>query len=507
SGTLSGVVAYDSRHKSPEFALETALVLAANGIKAYLFRALRPVPQLSFAVRQLGATTGVMITASHNPSEYNGYKVYWSDGGQVVPPHDKGIIARVRQVTSLEQVKWMPLREAEQKGLLEWLGPEIDESFLEAVAEQVIQPDVVPEAAADFGVVFTPIHGTGATLVPPALERLGVTRLDVLASQKDPDPEFSTVKSPNPEERAALELAIEQALRTDASLVIATDPDCDRMAIASRCHDGTFELLNGNQIGSIFCHYVLGRLSDRGALPARPVIIKTIVTTELQRAIAESFGVGVIDTLTGFKYIGEQIRLFETAGDDSPNFVCGGEESYGYLIGTHARDKDAVVASQLIAEIAAWCALNDRTLGDYLEEIFRTYGLYLESLRSMTLKGIQGAGQISRLMEAFRVKPPEEISGSRVTGWWDLASGLRTDRVTGQKTKTALPSSNVLVFYLEDKGKVTMRPSGTEPKIKFYFGVVRQVEEGEEVAEARVEAQDRLDRLEADFMALVESFL
>ena len=502
----SGVIAYDSRHKSRSFALETALVLAGNGIKAYLFPDLRPTPLLSFAVRRLGATVGVVITASHNPPEYNGYKVYWSDGGQVVPPQDKGIIEQVRRVTSLEQVKWISRKEAEHKDLLEWLGPEIDEDFLAAVAGQAVQPEVVRRVADNLGVVYTPLHGTGVTLVPQALERLGVTRLDVLASQREPDPEFSTVESPNPEEKAALELAIARAEQTGAKLVIATDPDGDRMGIAYRRTDGEFELLNGNQIGSLFCHYLLGRLSEKGALPPNPVIIKTIVTSELQRAIAESFGVKVIDVLTGFKYIGEQIRLFE-AEKDGPSFICGGEESYGYLVGTYARDKDAVVSSQLIAEIAAWCENQGKTLGDYLDEIFRAFGVYLESLRSLTLKGRQGAEQIGRLMKVFRDRAPEQICGTPVVGCWDLASGLRTDLVTGKQTKTDLPSSNVLVFYLEDKGKVTMRPSGTEPKIKFYFGIVRPVGPSEEVAAARSQAKERLSRLEEDFMSLVEEAL
>ncbi|MBN2290756.1 MAG: phospho-sugar mutase [Candidatus Glassbacteria bacterium] len=505
-GGLSGVIAHDSRHKSAEFALETALVLAANGIKAYLFPELRPTPELSFAVRRLGATVGVVVTASHNPPEYNGYKVYWSDGGQVVPPQDKGIIERVRRITGLGQVKWISREEAERKGLLEWLGPRIDEDFLSAVAGQAVLPEVVRRVAADFGVVYTPLHGTGATLVPQALERLGITRLDVLAEQREPDPEFSTVKSPNPEEKAALELAIARAEKTGASLVIGTDPDCDRMGIAYRRADGEFELVNGNQIGSLFCHYLLSRLKEKGALPPKPVIIKTIVTTELQRAIAGSFGVEVIDVLTGFKYIGEQIRLFE-AEKDGRRFICGGEESYGYLVGTHARDKDAVVSSQMIAEIAAWCMDRGETLGDYLDSIYASYGVYLESLRSLTLKGIEGAQRIVRLMETFRHQAPEEISASRVVGSWDLASGQRTDLVSGQRTRTGLPSSNVLVFYLEDQGRVTMRPSGTEPKIKFYFGVVRPVGPGEDVAEAKQQAAGRLDRLAQDFMTLVEESL
>jgi phosphoglucomutase len=502
----SGVIACDSRHKSASFALETALVLAANGIKAYLFPELRPTPLLSFAVRHLGATVGVVITASHNPPEYNGYKVYWSDGGQVVPPHDTGIIEKVRRISGLGQVKWLTQKEAESKGLLEWLGSEVDEAFLAAVASQAVQPEVVSRVAENFGVVFTSLHGTGVTLVPKALERLGVTRLDVLASQREPDPEFSTVDSPNPEEKAALGLAIARAEEIGARLVIGTDPDCDRMGIACRGADGRFELINGNQIGSLFCHYMLSRLTRKRAMPPNPVVVKTIVTTELQRVIAESFGVRTIDVLTGFKYIGEQIRLFETQSG-GPTFICGGEESYGYLVGTHARDKDAVVSSQLISEIAAWCEGRGQTLGDYLDEIYSEFGVYLESLRSLTLKGKQGREQIAGLMESFRHGAPKEISGSAVTGCWDLATGLRTDLPSGQQTKTDLPSSNVLVFYLEDNSKVTMRPSGTEPKIKFYFGVVRPVKQGEEVSAVKKEAAGRLKRLEEDFMALVEQSL
>ncbi|HUU27371.1 MAG TPA: phospho-sugar mutase [archaeon] len=501
---FAGVIAYDSRHKSKEFALETALVLAANGITAYIFESLRPTPELSFAVRYLRATVGVVITASHNPPEYNGYKVYWSDGGQIIPPHDKGIVEEVGKVRSIQDVRWISRKEAERSGLLHWLGAEVDERFLEAVARQIVQPDLVRQAAETLSIVYTPLHGTGVTMVPKALERMGLKRVDVLASQREPDPDFPTVKTPNPEEKAALELAISRAGETGASLVIATDPDCDRVGLAYREAGGEFKLLNGNQIGSILCHYMLEQLSRKGTLPACPVIIKTIVTTELQRAIAESFGAEVIDVLTGFKYIGEQIHLFEEEGKGR-HFVFGGEESYGYLAGTHARDKDAVVSSQLIAEVAAACALQGKTLGDYLDDIYRRYGVYLETLRSLTLKGKKGSEEIGALMERFRSDTPGSISGSKVVGRWDLEQGERVDFETGRTTWTSLPSSNVLVFYLDDKSKVTMRPSGTEPKIKFYFGVMTKSRGPLE--EVKKEALQRLGRLEADFMKLVDQAL
>lgn len=503
---LSVAIAHDPRRKSAEFALETALVLTANGITAYLFPELRPTPTLSFAVRYLKATAGVVITASHNPPEYNGYKVSWSDGGQIVPPHDQGIIGEVRRVTALDQVKRFSREQAEREGLLRWLGPEVDEAYLNAVAAQVIQPGVIAGAADSLGLVYTPLHGTGSTMVPRALERMGLKKVEVLASQRDPDPEFTTVKSPNPEEKAALKLAIERARETGASLVIATDPDCDRMGLAFRDSRDEFVLLNGNQIGSILCHYVLDQLSRAKRLPARPVIIKTIVTTELQRTIAASFGAEVIDVLTGFKYIAEQIRLIEESGDGR-SFVFGGEESYGYLAGTYARDKDGVVSSQLAAEIAAFCFSRGITLGDYLDEIYSGYGYYLEKGRSLTLAGQKGAEQITGLMEHFRGNTPAAISGSRLTGYWDLIPGERVDLPGGARVKTNLPRANVLIFYLEDKSILALRPSGTEPKVKFYFFVSKPVGKGVDLEAVKKEAADRLDRLERDFMELVSRTL
>jgi len=506
NGKQSAAIAYDSRRKSAQFALETALVLSANGIPTFLFRELRPTPVLSFAVRYLKAMAGVVITASHNPPEYNGYKVCWSDGGQIVPPHDHGIIGEVHKVTSLKEVKWISQEEAEKSGLLKWLGPDVDEAFLDAVARWVIQPEMVSKAADVLSLIYTPLHGTGVTMVPKALERMGLKRVEVLESQRQPDPDFPTVKSPNPEEKAALELAIRRAKETGASLVIATDPDCDRVGIAYREKSGEFTLLNGNQTGSLLSHYVLDQLSRKGALPPRPVIIKTIVTTELQKAIGESYGAEVIDVLTGFKYIGEQIRILEEEGKGR-NFVFGGEESYGYLAGTHARDKDAVVSSQLIAELAAWCTLQGKTLGDYLDDLYNRYGVYFESGRSLTLKGIKGGEEISGLMELYRAKSPQNVSGSRVTGRWDLVTNERVDFVKGTISRTFLPSANVLVFYLEDGSKVTARPSGTEPKIKFYFGVVRKCEPGESLTAVKKAARERLNRLEEDFMKMVEKDL
>lgn len=502
----SGAIAHDPRRKSDVFALETALVLASNGIKAYLFPQLRPTPVLSFTVRHLGATAGVVITASHNPPEYNGYKVCWSDGSQIVPPHDTGIIEEVRKIKSMSEVKWISREEAEARGLLVWLGPEVDEAFLDAVKEQMIQPEVVREQADRLGVVYTSLHGTGVTMVPRALERMGLRKVDVLESQRVPDPEFSTVESPNPEEKAALDLAIKRAGETGAQLVLGTDPDGDRMGLAFRNADGRFELLSGNQIGSILCHYVLSMRSSRGTLPGKPVVVKTIVTTELQRAIAESFGAEVIDTLTGFKYIGEQIRLLEEEGRGR-RYVFGGEESYGYLIGTHARDKDAVVSSQMIAEIAAWLLGRGKTLGDYIDEIYGIYGVYLESAASLTLKGIEGANKIAGLLAHFRKTTPESIAGSRVRAVWDLEKNEMVETTTGARTKTDLPDANVLVFFLEDKGRVTLRPSGTEPKVKFYFTAVRPVESPSAVARAKEAAAGRLEELRKDFMGMVDRFL
>ena len=505
SGKPAGVIAHDSRRMSREFALETALVLAANGIKAYLFEDLRPTPELSFAVRELGATLGVVITASHNPPEYNGYKVCWSDGGQIIAPHDTGIIERVRGIDSLDKVNRLEQEEAESRGLLEIIGNKVDERFLEEVGKQIFNQEAVNKVAKSFGVVYTPLHGTGVTLVPEALERLGIKNLDVLASQKTPDSEFSTVDSPNPEEKAALKLAIERAEKLGYHLVIGTDPDCDRMGAAYRDSDGNFVLINGNQIGSMFCHYVLSQLRESGRMPENPMVVKTIVTTELQRDIASDFDAELHNVLTGFKYIGDVIRRYEDEGDQK--FVFGGEESYGYLVGSHARDKDAVVASQLISEIGAWCLSRGKTIGDYLDEIYSKYGVYLESLRSLTLKGKEGAEKISSLLADFRSSPPQSIAGNKVVGSWDLESSIRKDFESGEETKIDLPNSNVLVFYLEDGSKVTMRPSGTEPKVKFYFGVAGEPMEIEKVPPRRAEAANELKKLEEMFMKEVEDLL
>jgi phosphoglucomutase len=502
----SCAIAHDPRRKSDLFALETALVLAGNGIKAFLFPELRPTPELSFAVRYLQATAGVVITASHNPPEYNGYKVCWSDGGQIVPPHDDGIINEVRRIHSLSEVKRISREEAERRGLLVWLGPDVDEAFLAAVNKQVIQPDVIARMADRLSIVYTPLHGTGVTMVPRAFERMGLKRVEVLESQRTPDSEFPTVKSPNPEEKEALTLAIQRAEATGAHLVLGTDPDADRMGLAYRDAEGRFELLNGNQIGSLLCHYILSQRHARGALPEKPVVVKTIVTTELQHAIATSFGAEVVETLTGFKYIGEQIHLFEQEGRGR-TYVFGGEESYGYLVGTHARDKDAVVSSQMIAEIAAWCMSRDMTLGDYLDEIYQAYGVYLEGAASLTLKGIEGAGRIAGLLKHFRDKTPSAISGSPVAGCWDLQTGERRDLNSGHIYRTHLPKANVLVFFLADGCRVTLRPSGTEPKVKLYFSAVRQVEEGGSVARAKEDAAGRLAALKKDFMLQVDEVL
>ncbi len=502
---LSVVIAHDPRHMSPEFSLETALVLAANGIKAYLFRELRPTPTLSFAVRYLGTTAGVVITASHNPPEYNGYKVSWTDGGQIVPPHDSGIIGRVRDVTGMEQVRWMTREDAEAQGLLVWLDAAVDEAFLGEVNARLVRPDIVAQQADKLEIVFTPLHGTAVTMVPPALERAGFSRVVVLESQKEPDPEFSTVASPNPEEKAALNLAIERAAESGAQLVMGTDPDCDRMGLAYRTAGGDYKLLTGNQIGSIFCHYMLSQLSGQGRLPRKPVIIKTIVTTELQKEIVDSFGAEIIDTLTGFKYIAEQIEIMEHDGSGR-EFVFGGEESYGYLVGTYTRDKDAVVSSQLAAEVAAWCVSEGITLGDYLEEIFKTYGYFAESQRALVLKGESGAVKIKSLIEHFRGSRPAKIGGVEVAGYWDLLTGERMLPDASAADDPGLPRSNVLIYYLADGGKVAVRPSGTEPKIKFYFGIRQDVGTGGLDA-ARTEGDSRHRKLEDEMMAEVEQLL
>jgi len=454
----SVVIAYDSRHQSPEFALEAALVLAGNGVKAYVFEALRPTPELSFAVRELKASAGIVVTASHNPPEYNGYKVYGADGGQLVPHDAEQVLANIQKIEGFDSVRKISRTEAEEKGLLEWLGGEMDEKYYAAVTSVSQHPDVIKETSGDFRIVYTPLHGTGNKPVREALKRIGFEQVRVVKEQEQPDSNFSTVKSPNPEEREAFTLALRDAKEWDADIIVGTDPDADRMGAVVKDAKGEYFVLTGNQSGAIIVNYLLGSLKERGELPSNGVVIKTIVTSEMGAVIAESYGAKVLNTLTGFKYIGEKMTEFESTGEHQ--FLFGYEESYGYLAGTYARDKDAVVAAMLICEAAAYYKSQGKTLYDVLQELYRQHGFFLEKLESKTLKGKDGVEQIGRIMEDWRNNPPASIEGVEVAEVEDYSRGIN-----------GLPKENVLKFKLKDGSWFCLRPSGTEPKIKFYFAV------------------------------------
>ncbi|GGH32837.1 phospho-sugar mutase [Paenibacillus segetis] len=458
-GRPSVVIAHDCRHFSPEFALEAALVLAGNGIVAKLFPSLRPTPQLSFSVRKLEATGGIVVTASHNPPEYNGYKVYNASGGQLVPHEAENVISNIQELVSFSQVKRLTKEEAETQGLIQWLGEAEDEDFAETVAATSVNRELMAAGAAqDVVVVFTPLHGTGNVPVRRALDKLGFTQVHIVKEQELPDANFSTVKSPNPEEREAFTLAIELGKKVGADILIGTDPDADRMGAVVKNADGEYEILTGNQSGAILVHYVLSQLKEQGKLPANGAVVKTIVTSELGATIARHYGATVFNTLTGFKYIGEKMNEFQNSGEYT--YLFGYEESYGYLAGNYARDKDAIVASTLICEAAAFYKRQGKTLIDVLEELYATFGYYREALSSRTLKGKDGLAQIVALMTDFRNNPPQEVAGIQVTDVLDYSLGL-----------DGLPKENVLKFLLEDGSWFTLRPSGTEPKIKFYFAV------------------------------------
>jgi phosphoglucomutase len=452
------VIAYDSRHMSPEFALESALVFAGNGVKAYVFESLRPTPELSFAVRHLRASAGVVVTASHNPPEYNGYKAYGADGGQLTTDAAEKVISLVQGVDAFNKVKKLSSSAAEDQGLLEWIGEDMDRDYLAAVTAVSQNPQIVKQISPDFRIVYTPLHGAGNLPVRQALRSIGFEHVQVVAKQEQPDPQFSTVKSPNPEEKEAFTLAIEQAKAWNADIIIGTDPDSDRMGAVVKDSHGEYFVLTGNQSGAIMVNYLLHSMKDRGTLPGNGIVIKTIVTSEMGAAIAKHYGIPTLDTLTGFKYIGEKMTEFEQTGEHE--FLIGYEESYGYLAGKYARDKDAVVASMLICEAAAYYKKQGKTLYEILQELYKTYGYFLEKLESITLKGKDGVEQIERIMEAWRANPPVDIQGKRVQVMEDYSKGIN-----------GLPKSNVLKFKLEDDSWFCLRPSGTEPKIKFYFAV------------------------------------
>jgi len=462
AGKGSAVIAHDSRNYSDLFALEAALTLAANGIKTYLFKALRPTPELSFAVRRLKATTGIVVTASHNPPEYNGYKVYWADGAQVVPPHDKGIIDEVRRV---KEFKTITKADALARGLLVEIDEEIDGPYCEMVKAQAIRPELFRTQASKVKVVYTPLHGTGITVLPRIMKDLGIT-LSTVPSQAIPDGNFPTVASPNPEEQSAMKLAIELATAERADLILGTDPDADRIGIGVP-HNGQWVLLNGNQLGALLADYIFSSLKELKKLPAKPVFINTIVTTELHHLIAKDYGARTERVLTGFKYIGEKIKEFETGGEGW-KYVFGGEESYGFLFGDSVRDKDAISSAAITIEMALWHLSHGRSVMDALNGLYEKYGFFQEILISKTFKGQAGLETMKTFMADLRIAPPKDVGGLKLTKLLDYQNG--TTRLADGSTKKDidLPSSDVVQFVLEDGSTVTVRPSGTEPKIKFY---------------------------------------
>lgn len=480
-------IAYDSRHKSPEFALETAKTLGAHGIKSYLFEELRPTPELSYAVRYLNAFAGVVITASHNPAEYNGYKVYNKDGGQLPPQQADELVLKVNEVENELEIAVLEKEELLAKGILTFVGEELDAAYNEKLKTILVNPDLVAEKGKEINIVFTPIHGTANKPVKRILESTGFTNVTVVSEQEQPDPDFSTVTSPNPEEHAAFEFAIEYGKRVNADILIGTDPDADRIGVVVKNLENEYTVLTGNQMGALMVHYLLNQKKENGSLPSNGVVLKTVVTSEIGKAIAESYNIDTVDTLTGFKFIGEKINEYKQTGQYE--FLFGYEESYGYLIGDFVRDKDAVQSALLAAEVALHYKLQGKTLYQGLLDIFAEYGYYQEDLVSKTLKGKDGAEKIQAMMREYRQHPPEEVAGLKVTVIEDYSSSERTCLLTGNKATIDLPKSNVLKFFLEDGSWFCLRPSGTEPKIKYYFGVK---------ADSLEASQEQLKKLKAE---------
>ena len=462
-------IAYDSRRMSPEFADVAALCLAANGIKAYVFESLRPTPELSFAVRKLGCIAGINITASHNPPEYNGYKVYWEDGAQITPPHDKGIMADVKAITDYTTLKTMDLEAAKAAGLYEVIGAEVDDAYMAELKKQVLHQDAIDAVAKDIKIVYSPLHGTGNIPARRVLKELGFENVYVVPEQELPNGEFPTVSYPNPEADVAFERGLKLAKELDADLVLATDPDADRLGVRVRDKNGEYHTLTGNMSGCLLADYEIGERKELRGLPKDGYLIKTIVTTNMADAIAKYYGVGVIECLTGFKYIGQQILGFENSGKGE--YLFGFEESYGCLIGTHARDKDAIVATMALAEAAAYYKSIGMNLWDAMVAMYERYGYYKDDIKSITLKGIEGLAKIQEILDTLRKNPPAEIAGYKVLKARDYMADTVKDMETGEVTPTGLPSSTVLYYDMPDGTWLCVRPSGTEPKVKFYYGV------------------------------------
>ena len=481
-------IAFDSRFMSPEFAEEAALCFAANGIKAYVFEDLRPTPELSFALRKLGCTAGVVITASHNPPEYNGYKVYWEDGAQITAPRDKEIITEVFAVTDYHAVKTMDRKDAEAAGLYVSIGQEIDDAYMEALKMQIIHPEIIKEVADEIKIVYTPLCGTGNVPVRRVLKELGFQHVYVVPEQEKPDPKFTTLEYPNPEDPKAFTYALRLAKEKDADIILATDPDADRLGVYVKdAATGEFVPFTGNMSGMLMAEYLLREKTVTGTMPANPAMVTTIVTTDMTKPIAEKYNVRLVEVLTGFKYIGEQIKFFEQTG--SNHYVFGLEESYGCLAGTHARDKDACVAVMCLCEVAAYCKKQGKTLWDMMLEMYETYGYYKEGQYALTLKGVEGSGQIAAIMDRLRRNPPGKIGEAEVLRFRDYQEKKIMDMVTGEVFGTGLPKSNVLYFELPNDSWCCARPSGTEPKIKFYMGVTgKSLEDADRKLEQLTEA-------------------
>ena len=484
-------IAHDSRNNSRFFAEITASVFSANGIKVYLFGELRPTPELSFAVRELGCKSGVVITASHNPKEYNGYKVYWDDGAQIVPPHDKEIIEEVNKITDLDTINF-----DQQEDNIALIEREIDEKYLRAVQRLSVSPEAI-QSQNDLKIVFSSIHGTGVTIVPPCLKAFGFTNVHVVEEQATPDGNFPTVVYPNPEESEAMKISLEKAKEIDADLVMATDPDADRVGIAVKNDEGEFQLLNGNQTGSLLTLYMLKKWKENQLLDGKQFIVKTIVTTELISEIAKAYDVACFDTLTGFKYIAMIIRELE----GKKKFIVGGEESYGYLVGDFVRDKDAVSSCAMIAEMTAYAKDQGKSLFQWLKEMYLEFGFYKEKLIYLVRKGKSGAEEIQAMMKQYRKAPPLSLNGSRVTQIRDYQNGLEKYMETGEETQLDFPKSNVLQFFTDDGSKISARPSGTEPKIKFYISVRSDLDEIDDFKKVEAALNEKINRIESDLLS------
>ena len=471
NGQEKGVaIAHDSRIMSPEFAEEAALCLNANGIRAYVFDSLRPTPELSFAVRELGCVSGIVITASHNPREYNGYKVYWEDGAQITPPHDSGIMGEVKAISDWNTVKTMDKAEAEKAGLFEVIGKEVDDAYMAELKKQVIHMDAIQAEGKNLKIVYTPLHGTGNIPARRILKELGFENVYVVKEQELPDGDFPTVSYPNPEAAEAFELGLKLAKEVDADLVLATDPDADRLGVRVKDKNGEYHDLTGNMSGCLLANYEISqRKAVNGSLPEDGALIKTIVTTNLADAIAKGYGVKLIEVLTGFKFIGQQILGFEKSGKGS--YLFGFEESYGCLIGTYARDKDAIVATMALCEAAAYYKTQGKTLWDAMIEMYEQFGYYKDDIKAVTMKGIEGLQKIQDIMNSLRQNPPAEFAGHKVVAVRDYKADTIKNLETGEVTPTGLPNSNVLYYELTNDAWVCVRPSGTEPKVKFYYGV------------------------------------